>query len=112
MLELLEEGCYIGMDGYPGADPSPEVRDDILKELLMLTYSDRICPSHDWTLMYIKAEYPEVEVYHAEKRKIINPHGYQYIKEVVIPRLRDLSVPEEILKGLCVNAPRNFFEGI
>ncbi|MCP4752419.1 MAG: hypothetical protein GY866_16115 [Proteobacteria bacterium] len=41
----------------------------------------------------------------------INPHGFRYIKNVVFPQLREMGVPETMLDGLCVEGPRNFFEG-
>jgi len=33
------------------------------------------------------------------------------LKRVVFPQLRDMGVAEATLEGLCVDAPRSFFEG-
>jgi len=46
-----------------------------------------------------------------EERSARNPHGFLYIKKVVIPRLKEMGVSEDILSTLCVDGPRNFFEG-
>ncbi|GAG08943.1 unnamed protein product, partial [marine sediment metagenome] len=39
-------------------------------------------------------------------------YGYLYIKEVVFPQLREMGVSEATLNSLCVDGPRNFFEGV
>ncbi|MFC1957495.1 phosphotriesterase [Chloroflexota bacterium] len=107
---ILEQGCYLGMDRYPGNITSPLARTRTLKALIDAGYKDRICLSHDWSLARYLAE--DSPVGSPEKRKKRNPHGYLYIKNVVFPQLRDMGVSEEIINSLCVNGPRNFFEGV
>ena len=46
-----------------------------------------------------------------EERAKMNPRGYLYMKKVVFTQLREMGVPEATLDRLCVNGPRNFFEG-
>ena len=105
---LLEEGCYLGMDRYPGHNTSPLARTKTLKALIDAGYADRLCPSHDWGILRIKAAKPEMT---EEERRKFNPYGLLYIKKVVLPQLREMGVPEAIVNNLCINGPRNFFEG-
>jgi phosphotriesterase-related protein len=107
---LLDKGCYLGMDRYPGRGVSPLDRTRILKKLIDARYKDRICLSHDWSLArYLAKDSP---LGSPEKRKKLNPHGYLYIKTVVFPQLREMGVPEEVISRLCVAGPRKFFEGV
>ena len=49
----------------------------------------------------------------AAKNKLAadNPYGFLYIHEYVLPKLRELGVSEKVINGICVDNPRNFFEG-
>ncbi len=106
---LLEQGCYLGLDRYPGQNTSPLARTKTMKALIDAGYKDRLCPSHDWSLVRVMTEdLPMLQ----EERERRNPHGYLYIKKVVFPQLREMGVSEEILSSLCVDGPRNFFEGV
>ncbi|MFC1897828.1 phosphotriesterase [Chloroflexota bacterium] len=110
LIWILEQGCYLGMDRYPGRIVSPLARTRTLKALIDAGYKDRLCLSHDWSLVRcLAADSPAGSL---EKRRKQNPHGYLYIKNVVFPQLRDMGVPEETINNLCVNGPRNFFEGV
>jgi len=105
---LVEQGCYLGLDRYPGMITSAQSRTKTMKALIDAGYANRLCPSHDWTILRVLAANPMIT---EEERLRLNPHGYLYIKKVVFPQLREMGVPEDILKNLCVGAPRNFFEG-
>lgn len=106
---LLDQGCYLSMDSFPGSsDASPQARARIMKALLDAGYADRLCPSHDHLLVYVNAADPEMT---ADERMKLNPHGLLYIKKAVFPMLREMGVDEETLNTLCINGPRNFFEG-
>ncbi|MFC2021903.1 phosphotriesterase [Chloroflexota bacterium] len=113
---LLEQGCYLGMDrypggyvgGYPGFITSPLARTKTMKALIDAGYGDRLLPSHDWSSVWIAAEAPLVS---QEEREARNPCGYLYMKKVVFPQLREMGVPEVTLNHLCVDNPRHFFEG-
>ena len=113
LLWLLEQGCYLGLDRYPGSirDVSPLDRTKTMKALIDAGYAERLLPSHDWSLVHVIAESP-VEIKLREERERLNPHGFLYLKKVVIPQLREMGVSESILNGLCVEGPRNFFEGV
>jgi phosphotriesterase-related protein len=107
---VLEQGCYLGMDRYPGRITSPLARTKTLKALIDAGYSGCICISHDWSLARVVAH--DSSIGSPEKREKLNPHGYLYINNVVFPLLREMGVSEEIVNNLCVAGPRNFFEGV
>ena len=111
LVWLLDQGCYLGMDrypGYPARMASSLTRTKTMKALIDAGYIDHLCPSHDRAILRIMAATPEVA---EEERLRLNPHGYLYIKNVVFHQLLEMGVAEIALKGLCVDGPRNFFEG-
>ncbi|MDD4876792.1 MAG: hypothetical protein PHQ86_06675 [Dehalococcoidales bacterium] len=104
---LLEQGCYLGLDRYPGRIPSPTARTNTMKTLIDAGWADRLCPSHDRSAInYVNTDWRKAE----EERSVYNPHGYLYVKNVVFTQLRNMGVSEAILNNLCVTGPRNFFE--
>jgi phosphotriesterase-related protein len=106
---LLGQGCYLGMDRYPGRNVSPLDRTKTMKALIDAGYTERILPSHDWALVRATTIDPPLVT---QKRKELNPHGFLYMKKVVFPQLREMGVPETTLNSLFVDGPRNFFEGV
>jgi len=108
LVWLLDKGCFLGLDRYPGSRPTSEERTNTLKALIDRGYADRLCPSHDGNILRVEVANPMVS---EEERLAHNPHGFLHIKKVVIPQLRDMGVSEDILGGLCVAGPRNFFGG-
>ncbi|MFC1942979.1 phosphotriesterase [Chloroflexota bacterium] len=98
---LLEQGCYLGMDRYPGVNTSPRARTRTMKALIDAGYANRLLPSHDWPLVRVTEEVIR------ERR---NP--FTYVKKVVFAQLREMGVPEATLNSLSVDNPRNFFEGV
>ena len=106
---LLDQGCYLGMDRYPGLNLSPRARTETIKLLIDTGWIDRLLPSHDCSLASPDTFYPPDVKESIEKG---NPYGYLYIKKVVLPQLREMGVPAAVLGTICVNGPRKFFEGI
>jgi len=106
---LLEQGCYLGLDRYPGRIASPLARTKTMKTLIDAGYTDRLLPSHDHSLVWVDAEAPLIS---PEEREKLNPHGYLYMKKVVFAQLREMGVSGTTLDRLCVDGPRNFFEGV
>jgi phosphotriesterase-related protein len=106
---LLAQGCYLGMDRYPGLNLSSGSRTETMKKLIDAGWIDRLLPSHDLCLATPFAFYPPEVKESIEKS---NPYGYLYLKKVVFPQLKEMGVPEAELETLCVNGPRKFFEGI
>lgn len=107
LLWILEQGCFLGLDRYPGWNMvDPMSRTKTMKALIDAGYAQRLCPSHDCFLAYVLPE--GVTLQQKEKR---NPHRYLYMKKVVFPWLREMGVTESIISQLCIDGPRNFFEG-
>jgi len=112
---LLEQGCYLGMDKYPGTDVAPNfsvsplARIKTLKALIDAGYSSRLLLSHDACLVSTLLDTAPVQVKEAVKQR--NPHGFLYINKVVFPELQAMGIPVKTLINICTNNPRNFFEG-
>lgn len=107
---LLDQGCYLGMDRYPGQGASPMARTKTLKALIDAGYKDRLCVSHDWSLArHVASDSPTGSPH---KREKLNPHNYLYIKNIVFPQLQKMGVSENIINSILVDAPRKFFEGV
>jgi phosphotriesterase-related protein len=102
---LIGQGCYLGMDRYPGRNTSPLARTRTLKALMDAGHGDKLLPSHDWALARIKSDVTQ------EERRSRNPHGLQYIKRVVYPQLEEMGVSEADRENLFVDNPKRFFEG-
>jgi phosphotriesterase-related protein len=105
---LLDQGCYLGMDRYPGLNLSSRARTETLKQLVETGWTDRLLPSHDCGLVTPLTFYPPDVKESIEKG---NPHGYLYLKKVVFPQLEEMGISKAVINTLCVNGPRNFFEG-
>jgi phosphotriesterase-related protein len=103
---ILDQGCTIGLDRYPGRMVSPQARTRTLKTLIDDGYIDRLCPSHDCLISYVLPEGVT-----QEQIESLNPHRILYLKKVVFPWLKEMGVPDEKIGQLCVTGPRNFFEG-
>ena len=110
LVWMLEQGCYLGLDRYPGQGTSPLARTRTLKALIDAGYKDRLCLSHDWSL----ARHMDNDTFTGtpQKREKLNPHGYLYIKNIVFPQLREMGVSDNIIDRLLVDGPRKFFEGV
>jgi phosphotriesterase-related protein len=108
LLSLLKEGCYLGLDRYPGRNASPQARTRTLKALIDAGYAGRLCLSHDRTLVGVQGD--ATSPAELERRKL-NPHGFLYIKNIVFPMLKEMGVSETVINSLCIDGPRNFFEG-
>jgi phosphotriesterase-related protein len=106
---ILDQGCFLGLDRYPGQVPSPLARTKILKALIDAGFAGRVCISHDWSLARHVASDSNIGT--PERRQKMNPHGYLYIKNVVFPQLLEMGVSQKVMDSLLVDGPRNFFEG-
>ena len=106
LMWMLELGCYLGLDRYPGRNTSSMARTKTMKALIDAGYIDKLCPSHDCSMGYILPPGKTTDEYEAG-----NPHRYLYIKRVVLKELKEMGVPPAKINRLCVTGPRNFFEG-
>jgi phosphotriesterase-related protein len=108
---LLDQGCYLGMDRYPGKEGlTSGERTQTLKALIDAGYADRLLVSHDWALADMSMVYPAGSMPYQEEERT-NPYGYLYLKKVVFPQLREMGVSEPIIDRLCTINPRNFLAG-
>jgi phosphotriesterase-related protein len=108
---LLEQGCYLGMDRYPGYNRvDSHERTRTLKALIDAGYIDRLLPSHDWPLAQIRSDAPAAQ--RPSEREGQRPDGWLHLNKVVFPELRDMGLSESQIERLCVTGPRNFFEGV
>jgi len=111
LIWLLDQGCYLGMDRYPGKEGLTSTqRTRTLKALIDAGYADRLLLSHDIAIVdtSIEAETSK-KPYTEDERK--NPYGFLYIKKVVFPQLSEWGIPESMAESLCTTNPRRFFEG-
>ena len=105
---LVRQGCYLGMDRYPGGrvqGPKWEERTRVVKELLDMGLVDRVTLSHDYPISFLLT--PEMN----EERKTYNPDEVCFINRVVLPRLREMGVSDEAIHTMMVDNPRRFFGG-
>ncbi|MBM2825714.1 MAG: hypothetical protein HW402_1378, partial [Dehalococcoidales bacterium] len=108
---ILEQGCFLGLDRYPGRNVSPLARTKTMKALIDAGYSDRLCPSHDFSILAVDTAMARISGISIEERRKRNPYGFLYIQKVVFPQLRAMGVSAEIISRLCVDGPSHFFEG-
>lgn len=109
LTNLIEQGCYLGLDRYPGRATSSRARTNTMKALIDSGYAHRLCPSHDTSaLPFIGPDWRRAE----EERRQHNPDGFLYMKNHVFAQLREMGVSEKIINSLCVDGPRNFFEAL
>lgn len=108
---ILDQGCYLGLDRYPGRFVSPHMRTATLKKLIDEGYAERLCPSHDCICLAVINENPDGTLPAEHDFARHNPDGYLYMKKKVIPELIEMGVNENTINTLFVENPRRFFCG-
>lgn len=108
---ILDQGCYLGLDRYPGRNVSPHMRTVTLKRLLDLGHGERLCPAHDCICLHIHKENPDGSVPEEHEFQRSNPEQYLYIKRFVIPDLLEMGASEAEVNMLFVDNPRRFLTG-
>ncbi len=110
LIGLLKKGVWIGLDRFPGGltagTPNWEVRTETARKLIDAGFAHRIMLGHDWSVTLTIAT-REMQ----ETRRKYNPDGYLFITRKVLPRLRQLGVPDKTIHQVMVENPRRFFEG-
>jgi phosphotriesterase-related protein len=107
---LMDRGCWLGLDRYPGgrvSGPKWEERTAIVKQLLDRGYGGQLMLSHDSPLGMTLGPTDRMR----EMRTQFNPDSILFIHRKVLPRLRELGVAQETLDGIMIDNPRRFFEG-
>jgi phosphotriesterase-related protein len=112
---VAEQGCYLGMDRLPGIHVpplvrvSPESRVNTIKALIDAGFEDRILLSHDTFLVSSFFDTLPDDV--KNKLHADNPYGFLYINKFVLPKLKELGVSDKTINKMCIDNPRNYFEG-
>ncbi len=109
---ILDQGCYLGLDRYPGRFVSPHMRTVTLKALIDMGYGDRLCPAHDCICLHIHNEGPDGKVPDEHAFTLANPDQYLYMHRHVIPDLKDMGVNDSTIDTLFVDNPQRFFAGM
>lgn len=108
---ILDQGCYLGLDRYPGRLVSPHMRTVTLKHLIDAGHGDRLCPSHDCMCLHLHKEGPDGIIPTEHEFTLRNPDQYLYIHRHVIPDLESMGVSQQTIQSLFVDNPRRFFGG-
>jgi phosphotriesterase-related protein len=110
LIGLLERGVWIGLDRFPGGrtagTPDWQGRTDTAKKLIDAGFGHRIMLGHDWSVTLTIASKES-----QEDRRRYNPDGYLFVTRNVLPRLREMGVPDDAITQIMVDNPRRFFEG-
>jgi len=104
---LCDQGCFLGLDRYPGRGVTTLGRTKTMKALIDAGYADKLCPSHDRLALRVEGLNDPVT---PELRAKYNPYGFLFVKKVVFDQLREMGVGESVIDNLCVKGPRHFFE--
>jgi phosphotriesterase-related protein len=108
---ILDQGCYLGLDRYPGRLVSPRMRTLTLKTLIDEGHGDRLCPSHDCICLHIHNERADGTIPEEHDYQRSNPDQYLYMHRQIIPMLRELGTTEAQISTLFVDNPRRFLAG-
>ena len=108
---ILDQGCFLGLDRYPGRITSPHMRTVTLKRLIDLGHGDRLCPSHDCICLTVHNERPDGTLPEEHDYFKHNPDQYLYIHRHVIPELKAMGTSEADINRLFVDNPRRFLFG-
>ena len=108
---ILDQGCYLGLDRYPGRLVSPEARTATMKTLIDEGYGEKLCPSHDCICLHIHKERPDGTIPDEHDFFRSNVDQYLYIHRHVIPDLVEMGVSDATVRSLFVDNPRRFFAG-
>jgi phosphotriesterase-related protein len=108
---ILAQGCYLGLDRYPGRNVSPHMRTVTLKRLIDMGHLERLCPAHDCICLHVHKEDADGVIPDEHEYQRHNPEQYLYIKRFVIPELMELGATEGDIETLFVANPRRFLTG-
>ena len=108
---ILDQGCFLGLDRYPGHLVSPQMRTVTMKKLIDDGYADRLCPAHDCICLHILNERADGTLPEEHALALRNPDGYLYMHRHVIPHLKSLGVGDDVIDTLFVHNPQRFFAG-
>lgn len=108
---ILDQGCFLGLDRYPGRLVSPHMRTVTLKRLMDMGYGERLCPSHDCICLHIHNEQADGSIAAEHAFTASNPDQYLYMHKHVIPELTQMGATQADIDMLFIDNPRRLFEG-
>ena len=108
---ILDQGCFLGLDRYPGRLVSPHMRTVTLKRLMDMGYSERLCPSHDCICLHIHNEQADGSIPAEHAFTASNPDQYLYMHRHVIPELLQMGATQADIDMLFIDNPKRLFEG-
>ena len=108
---ILDQGCFLGLDRYPGHLVNPQMRTRTMKALMDAGYGDRLCPAHDCICLHILNERADGTLPEEHALALRNPDGYLYMHRHVIPHLKELGANDADVEMLFVDNPQRFFDG-
>ena len=108
---ILDQGCFLGLDRYPGRLVSPHMRTVTLKRLMDMGYSERLCPSHDCICLHIHNEQADGSIPAEHAFTASNPDQYLYMHRHVIPELMQMGATQADIDMLFIDNPKRLFEG-
>ena len=108
---ILDQGCFLGLDRYPGHLVSPHMRTVTMKRLIDDGYAERLCPAHDCICLHILNERADGTLPEEHALALRNPDGYLYMHRHVIPDLQSMGVGDDVIETLFVDNPQRFFAG-
>jgi phosphotriesterase-related protein len=108
---ILDQGCYVGLDRYPGHLVSPHMRTVTMKRLMDMGYADKLCPAHDCICLHIHKEQPDGTIPEEHDFYKGNPAQYLYMHTEVIPDLKEMGATDADITTLFVDNPRRFLFG-
>ena len=108
---ILDQGCFLGLDRYPGRLVSPHMRTVTLKRLMDMGYGERLCPSHDCICLHIHNEQADGSIPAEHAFTASNPDQYLYMHRHVIPELLQMGATQADIDMLFIDNPKRLFEG-
>ena len=108
---ILDQGCFPGLDRYPGRPVSPHMRTVTLKRLMDMGYAERLCPSHDCICLHIHNEQADGSIPAEHAFTASNPDQYLYMHRHVIPELLQMGATQTDIDMLFIDNPKRLFEG-
>lgn len=104
--ELLETGCYLSMDRYPGGAnnmPDWKARNATVKALIDRGWAGRLMLGHDYP--------PPPTFVGTETAPDPEPVRYTFVKNVAVPGLLEDGVTPEQVRLMTIEVPKRFLTG-
>ncbi len=103
--DLLDTGCYLSMDRYPGGGQMPDwkARNATVKALVDRGWAGRLMLGHDYP--------PPPTFVGSDPPQDPEPVRYTFVKNVAVPALIEDGVTREQVRMMTVETPKRFLTG-